>query len=635
MKKPEEILKKYWGYDKFRPLQLEIINSILDGRDTLGLMPTGGGKSITFQVPSLIMKGTCIVITPLIALMKDQVDNLQKKNISALAIYTGMSFLEIKTNVNQCIYGDVKFLYISPERLSSLSFMAKLGQMNISLIAIDEAHCISQWGYDFRPSYLNISQIRKIFPKIPMLALTATATKDVVDDIQEKLGFKANNVYKKSFVRENLAYIVRNIEDKDKQLLKILEKVEGSAIIYVRSRKRAKEISDFLKTYKLSATHYHAGLSFSERSKKQELWMTNNCRIIVATNAFGMGIDKPDVRIVIHYDIPDNIEAYFQEAGRAGRDEQTSYAVLLYNKTDIAKLNKRLRDTYPEKNYIIQTYEALGNFLQLAYGEGAGKSFVFDLYKFAKNFKLNVLQAYSSLKILQRCGYIELSEEVNNPTRIMFNVNRDSLYSYDSCDQKHEEIIKLLLRTYSGLFVGFIGIDDELIAEKASISIDKLYEYLLFMSKQKVLKFRPRIKTPYITYIEPRLPESYIKLSKEVYENRKKKFKEKIDYMLYYAESTHRCRSSILTEYFGENDSKDCGCCDVCIERKREPQSPTEEKILIETVCNCIDKAPIHPEQLIDSIDNNKDCIINAITYLLEEEKVYYNSEGLLCVTKE
>jgi len=635
LNKSEEILNKYWGYNCFRPLQLDIINSIIKGNDTLGLMPTGGGKSITFQVPTMQMNGICLVVTPLIALMKDQVENLQNKNISAKAIYTGLSHKEISNTINQCIYGDVKFLYISPERLGSSPFLNKLGQMNICLLAIDEAHCISQWGYDFRPSYLKISEVRNLFPKVPILALTATATIDVVEDIQERLAFRTKNVFRKSFERSNLTYVVRNAQDKDKQLLRILGKTTGTAIVYVRSRRKTKEIADFLNMHNLNATYYHAGLSYIERNRRQELWMADRSRIIVATNAFGMGIDKPDVRLVVHFDLPDNIEAYFQEAGRAGRDEKNAYAVLLYNSSDDKKLKKRLADTYPDKETIINTYEALSNYLQLAEGEGEGHSFVFDMRKFARNFKLNIIQAYSSLRILQRCGYIELTDEVNNPTRIMFNVNRDSLYSYDSCDAKHEEIIKLLLRTYSGLFVSFVGIDDELIAEKVSISKEKLYEYLVLMSKQKVLSFIPRVKTPYVFFVEPRLPKSYIKLSNDVYKNRKQRFKDKLEHMRYYASSSHKCRSAILVEYFGENDVLDCGKCDVCLDKKRNKKSLNDEKSIKDNVLKRIVEEPIHPEKLVDSIDEQTDYVINAITYLLEEEKVYYNSEGLLCVNKE
>lgn len=635
MNKFENILKQYWGYSQFRPLQLDIINSVANAKDTLGLMPTGGGKSLTFQVPAMAMEGICIVISPLIALMKDQVENLQKKNIAAVAIYTGLTYHEIQNTINRCLYGDVKFLYISPERLSSSDFIAKLVNMNISLLAVDEAHCISQWGYDFRPSYMNISKIRDFFPQVPILALTATATPDVVDDIQERLFFKEKNVFRKSFERENITYVVRNTEDKDKQLCRILEKIEGSAIVYVRSRRRTREISDYLDSKNISSTFYNAGLSYKDRNTNQEEWMDNRKRVVVATNAFGMGIDKSDVRVVIHYDVPDNIESYYQEAGRAGRDGLRSYAVLLYNKTDNTKLTKRISDTFPEKELVISCYEALANYLQVAEGEGVDKSFAFDIYEFARLFKFNNIQAYSSLKILQASGYIELTEEVNNPTRIMFIVNRDQLYSYGLKDKKCEDLIKLLLRTYTGLFVSFVGIDESFLCEKLSIKSEILYEYLSLLSKQRMIQLIPKIKTPYLIYTEPRLPISYIKLAKSAYSDKKKKFKNKIDYIKYYSSSNDTCRSVILTEYFGQKDSKDCGQCDVCLDKRRENLNNNDEKDLKQRLFNRISDMPIKLDFIVDSFSESSEYVISAISILLEENKVYYNSEGLLCVNEE
>ena len=452
-----EILKKYWGYESFRPLQEDIIASVCKGEDTLALMPTGGGKSITFQVPALAMNGLCVVITPLIALMKDQVENLKSKNIQAVAVYTGLNRKEINTNLDKCIYGDVKFLYISPERLASRVFKIKLQQMNLCLVAVDEAHCISEWGYDFRPSYLKIAEIREFFPEIPVLALTATATPDVVKDIQEKLNFKKENVLQKSFERKNLTYVVRKTENKEGQLISIFKSIQGclhktsvaAEKMLINILKRAKEIADFLTANNIKAGFYHAGLSYMQRNSRQEAWMKNQFRIMVATNAFGMGIDKPDVRIVVHYDIPDTIEAYFQEAGRAGRDGNRSYAVQMWDPADKAKLKQRIDNNYPAKDLVKKVYVSLGNYLQIQEGEGQESSFKFNLAEFSRLFKFNVLQAFSALKILQRSGYIELTDEVNKPTSLMFLPRRDELYEYKSVDEKEEELIKFLLRTYT------------------------------------------------------------------------------------------------------------------------------------------------------------------------------------------
>lgn len=635
MNKYEKILKKYWGYSSFRPLQLDIINSIASGKDTLALMPTGGGKSLTFQVPAMDMDGMCIVITPLIALMKDQVENLQKRDIPAVAIYTGLTYKEITNTINRCLYGDVKFLYISPERLASEKFINKLQHMNISFLAVDEAHCISQWGYDFRPSYLKIKTIRELFPDLSVLALTATATLEVVDDIQERLEFKEKNVFRKSFERENLSYVVRQTDDKDKQLWNILQKVKGSAIVYVRSRRRTKEIAEYLETKNISCVYYNAGLSYYERNKKQEQWMTDNKRVIVATNAFGMGIDKPDVRVVVHYDVPDNIESYFQEAGRVGRDGERSYAVLLYNKSDDAKWSKRITDTYPEKQLVLSCYESLASFLQVAEGEGDDKVFAFDLFKFARLFKFNSVQAYSSLKLLQASGYLDLTDEVNSPTRLMFIVNRDALYHYNLKNKNCELLVKIILRTYTGLFVSFVKIDEDFLCDKLSISKETLYEYLGIMSAHGIIQFIPQRKTPYLSYTQPRLPTSYIRLSKAAYVDRRKQFEKKIEHIKYYASSIDRCRSSILVEYFGQEESEDCGNCDVCLKKKRIILSVKEEKCLQKRLLYSITEMPRKLDIIIKSEAESKEYLLKAIAYLLEEDKVYYNSTGLLCVNKE
>jgi ATP-dependent DNA helicase RecQ len=559
-----KILKKYWGYDSFRPLQLEIIESIYNNIDTLALMPTGGGKSITFQVPALAKEGCCLVITPLIALMKDQVENLRERGICAEALYSGMSFKDQEQAINNIIYGGGKFLYISPERLLTRNFMSYLDYINISMLAVDEAHCISQWGYDFRPSYLRIIELREKFPKVPILALTATATPSVVKDIQKKLGFSKKNVFKKSFERKNLIYRVRFSENKDADLLSLVNCCKGSMIVYVRSRRRCVEISNYLTIKGIKSTYYHAGLSPQKREEAQALWMSNKVRLVVATNAFGMGIDKPDVRLVIHLDIPDNIESYFQEAGRAGRDEKKSFAVLIYNNTDIKNLKKRISDNYPPKDLIRKCYESVCNYFQLAVGTGEGQIFPFDLIDFCDKFKFNAIQAYSSLKILQSCGYIELTDELNNSSKLTFTMDRDDLYRFRIQNQEVNDIILFLLRNYTGIFTTYSRINEKEIARKLNITPKEVYDILVDLSKRKIVSYIPRKKTPYLIFTTVRHPKSYLKIKKEVYSKRKELFKRKIDYIISYATSEHECRSIFLIKYFGQKDIKKCGECDVC-----------------------------------------------------------------------
>ncbi len=630
MKDYVEVLKKYWGYDSFRPLQKEVIDAILSGKDTLVLMPTGGGKSITFQVPALLNSGLCIVITPLIALMKDQVENLKRKNIRAVAVYTGLNKKEISNSLDKCIYGDVKFLYISPERLASHAFKIKMQQMNISIFAVDEAHCISEWGYDFRPSYLKISEVREFFPKVPILALTATATPDVVKDIQDKLRFKKENVLQKSFERKNLTYVVRYTENKEGQLLSILKKNAGSSIVYVRNRKKAKELADYLCGNNIKSGFYHAGLTFMQRNACQELWMKNGFRVMVATNAFGMGIDKPDVRVVVHYDIPDTIESYFQEAGRSGRDGIKSYAILIWDSSDEGKLKKRISSNFPEKNSVKKVYTALGNYLQVQEGDGLNMSFRFNLAEFSRFFKLNILQAYSSLKILQGSGYIELTDEVDKPTSLMFLPVRDELYGYRSVDENAEKLIKLLLRTYTGLFSSLTRVDEDFLAGKLGISVEKIWDYFNMMSKQKILQIIPQLKTPYIIYTQPKLPESYIKLSASAYADRRKRFIKRIDAIWNYVSNTRTCRSQLLLRYFGEKNSKECGRCDVCVQRRKNDSKLIQINYIKNKVIDEVKLCPISPESIISNISENKDFVYEVISRLLEDEEIYLNSKGEL-----
>ena len=616
----QSILQKYWGYPDFRGIQQEIIESIGQGKDTLGLMPTGGGKSITFQVPALAMDGVCLVVTPLIALMKDQVQNLRKRGIMAAAIYSGMTRPEIVTTLENCIFGQTKLLYISPERLASELFQTKLRHIKVSFITVDEAHCISQWGYDFRPSYLNIADIKKLKPSAPILALTATATPAVIDDIQERLQFKEKNVFKMSFERKNLTYVVRPTIDKDAEMIHILESVKGSAIVYVRSRKRTKEISDLLEANGIPSTFYHAGLTHSTKDIRQQRWHNDETRVMVATNAFGMGIDKPDVRMVIHYDSPDSIEAYFQEAGRAGRDGKRAYAVLLYDKRDTQKLIKRIDTNFPPKDYIIKVYEDLAYYYQIAAGSGYGHTFSFEIEKFCHIFKHYPLQAHSALVILARAQYIEYETDPESRARLMFLLNRNELYRLDDLTQQEDALITALLRLYGSLFVDYTFIDLGLVADYSQIPQQEIYLMLKSLSQRRILHFIPESKTPYITYTKNReLPEHMV-ISKEVYEDRKEEFTKRINAMIAYANDTTTCRSKMLLNYFGEKQDHDCGRCDVCLDNNTNQVA--EEKIdhVRHQILNLLaDKAP-HYITEIARLTLPREQVTAALQALLDEE---------------
>ncbi|MBP8687364.1 MAG: RecQ family ATP-dependent DNA helicase, partial [Prevotella sp.] len=569
----QQILRQYWGYADFRGIQKDIIESIFAGRDTLGLMPTGGGKSITFQVPALALDGVCIVITPLIALMKDQVDHLQKLGIKAASIYSGMTRPEIIKVLENAIFGGVKILYVSPERLSSELFLAKLKHMKVSFITVDEAHCISQWGYDFRPSYLHISDIRKQKPDVAILALTATATPEVIDDIQARLGFKERNVFRMSFERKNLTYVVRLTSDKDQQLIHILNSVKGCAIVYVRSRKRTKEIAQMLKDNHIEATYYHAGLEHYTKDLRQKEWQNDETRVMVATNAFGMGIDKPNVRIVVHIDCPDSIEAYFQEAGRAGRDGKRAYAVLLYNEGDSRKLHKRITDNFPEKEYIRKVYESLAYFYQIGVGSGIGHTFAFDLGKFCHNFGLSMILVDSSLRILERAGYIVYENDPKSSAKLMFLLSRNQLYILENLTTNEDKIITTLLRLYGGLFNDYTYIDEGLIAQKSGLTPEQVYLILKNLSMKRILHFIPQRKMPYISYTKSRDDGERIIISNNVYEDRKLEFEKRIGAIIGYAQNDSVCRSRQLLRYFGETNSNDCGLCDVCLEHNTDQAS--------------------------------------------------------------
>ena len=561
----KKILKQYWGYDDFRGIQREIIESIGAGHDTLGLMPTGGGKSITFQVPALAQEGVCIVITPLIALMKDQVQNLRSRGIKASAIYSGMSHDQIVVTLENAIFGGVKLLYVSPERLSSDLFQKKLRHIKVSFICVDEAHCISQWGYDFRPSYLAIADIRKQLPDVPVLALTATATPDVVDDIQNRLSFKEKRVYRMSFARKNLAYVVRRTINKEEQLVHILERVNGSAIVYARSRKRTKEYATLLNKAGIKATFFHAGLDDQVKDQRQHQWQDNQVRVMVATNAFGMGIDKPDVRVVIHMDCPDSLEAYFQEAGRAGRDGQKSYAVLLYDDNDKMKLKRRIADNFPEKDYIRNIYDQLAYYYQIGMGSGYNATFEFPVEHFCYTFKRFPVPTVSALRILTRAGYIDYRDEDDTQARVKFNLERDDLYRLNGNSPQEDAVITALLRTYTGLFQDYVYIDEGILAQYCDLTKQQVYMILSSLSQKRILNFIPQKHIPFIRYTQRRELSERLVISPAVYDDLKARFTERIDRMLEYASSDLVCRSRLLLRYFGETKSCDCGICDVCL----------------------------------------------------------------------
>ena len=631
----KDILKQYWGYDGFRGIQEDIICSIGNGQDTLGLMPTGGGKSITFQVPALAKPGLCLVVTPLIALMKDQVQNLKSRGIKATAVYSGMTREEIVITLENCIFGDYKFLYISPERLDTEIFRTKLKSMNVSMITVDESHCISQWGYDFRPAYLKISQIRDMLPGVPVLALTATATPEVVDDIQKQLGFSTPNVFRMSFERKNLAYIVRRTDNKADELLHILQSVTGSAIVYTRSRKRTKDTAQWLNANGISATFYHAGLSNDDKDTRQKSWVSGQQRVMVATNAFGMGIDKPDVRLVVHIDMPDSPEAYFQEAGRAGRDGLKAYAVLLYAKTDKSIMSKRVADTFPEKDYIRKVYEQINYYYQMAMGDGLGCTKAFNIDEFCRNFKHFPIQVDSALKILTRAGYLEYTDEQDNASRVIFTLRRDELYYINEKDPDTEKLIRVILRSYTGLFSDYAYIDEETLAKRSGLTRQQVYSILITLTRQHVLHYIPGKKTPYIIYTRERQDSDRIVLSKEVYEDRRASYEKRIKAMIDYADTDDKCRSRMLLYYFGEKNEHNCGQCDVCLKKHESGlRLGVFEDIRDEILRLLESEGPQTPKQLVESVTiADKDAVQEVLSFLMSENQIE-QTDGKLHLTK-
>ena len=625
-----QILKQYWGYDSFRGIQEDIIRSIGRNEDTLGLMPTGGGKSVTFQVPALAREGLCLVVTPLIALMKDQVQNLKQRGIPALAIHAGMGRDDIIATLENCIFGPYKFLYVSPERLDTDIFRAKLPRMRVSMIAVDESHCISQWGYDFRPAYLKIAEIRSLLPGVPVLALTATATPQVVDDIQARLRFARPNVFRMSFERKNLAYIVRRTEDKWHELLHILRKVGGSAIVYVRSRRRTKEIAERLESEGVAADYYHAGLDDAAKDQRQQRWQRGETRVIVATNAFGMGIDKPDVRLVVHIDLPDSIEAYFQEAGRAGRDGQKAYAVILYARSDKTTLQRRIPDTFPDKDYVKEVYEHLQYYYQMAMGDGLGCVREFDIEDFCRKFKYFPVPVDSALKILTQAGYLDYADEQDNASRLLFTVRRDELYRLSTLGDDADRLIRLLLRNYTGLFTDYAFINEDFLATRSGLTRRQVYEMLVNLTRLHIVHYIPRKKIPHIVYTRERTDLSQLRIPPSAYEERKQRYEERIRAILDYAENDTVCRSRRLLRYFGEKNEHSCGQCDVCLgSRSRHGGQASAKAAIRQRILQAVAARPLTPAQMLEAVAVDKEMLADILHDLLDE-RCLVSENGLL-----
>lgn len=627
----QAILKQYWGYDSFRGIQEDIIRSIGEGRDTLGLMPTGGGKSVTFQVPALAQEGMCLVITPLIALMKDQVQNLKRRGIKALAVYSGMSRQDIIATLENAIFGNYKFLYISPERLDTDIFRIKLAKMKISLITVDESHCISQWGYDFRPAYLKIAEVRRLLPGVPVLALTATATPEVVKDIQQRLEFREENVFRMSFERTNLAYVVRRTENKAAELLHILQRMPGSAILYVRNRRRTKEVTEWLQQQGITADFYHAGLDDAVKDIRQQRWQKGESRVMVATNAFGMGIDKPDVRLVIHLDLPDSIEAYFQEAGRAGRDGQKAYAIILHSKADSATLRKRIPDNFPEKDYIRDVYEHLQYYYEMAMGDGRGCVREFDIEDFCRKFKYFPVPVDSALKILTQAGYLEYTDERDNASRLLFTVRREELYRLRELGDDTDRLIQAALRSYTGLFTDYAFISEDTLAVRAGLTHRQVYELLKELSRRRIVSYIPHKKTPYIIYTRERVESERLNIPPAVYEERKARYEQRIKAMLDYVANDTACRSRMLLHYFGEQNEHDCGQCDTCIELRKQTEARTAG--LPERIRQCLDSQPLTPADLAAQIPVEKDLLTDTLHQMMDNKQIFTHN-GMLQIRK-
>lgn len=629
-----DILKRYWGYDSFRPRQEEIIMSVLDGRDTLGLLPTGGGKSLTFQVPAMVFEGITVVVTPLISLMKDQVDNLRAAGIRAVCLHSGLSRAEHRLALDRCRLGKAKLMYVSPEKLQSATFIDQLRSMDVSFLVVDEAHCISQWGYDFRPSYLKISLIRELFHDIPVLALTASATPVVVDDIMDKLGFKERNVYARSFSRDNLSYIVRNDFDKERRLISVLTNTAGSAIVYVRSRRRTREIADMLVRNGISADYYHAGLDATEKNEKQNSWKTDGVRVMVATNAFGMGIDKPDVRTVVHYDIPSSLEEYYQEAGRAGRDGKESFAVLLVSRADKGRLTRMLSEMFPPKDFIRRVYELAGNFVNVAVGDGYNSVYEFNFALFLKTYDLPPLATRSAMRLLTQAQYFEFVEEVTMQSRVMITANKSELYSV-KLDEAGERVFNMLLRSYTGLFADFVYINESVIARRADVDEQKVYETMLQLSRMHILQYVPRKSTPYLYYTTSRELPKYIDMPRSVYEEQYKRLKERIEAMKRFSFGDDDCRVNVMLRYFGEKPEEPCGKCDVCRTRKRNRLTKGDRQSIRDSIIYMVGNAPRTLDYIVAESRYSEEDVIEAVRSLLSSHILSIDDNDMISLTRK
>ncbi len=635
METPLSILQQHWRHGQFRPLQEDIIASVLSGRDTLALLPTGGGKSICFQVPALLMEGICIVVTPLIALMKDQVGQLKKRNIEAIAIHAGMSRAEIDILLNNCIYGNIKFLYVSPERLQTELFTVRVKQMKVNLIAVDEAHCISQWGYDFRPPYLQISLLREVMPSVTVIALTATATNRVSKDIIDKLSFrKGYSIFQKSFARENLSFVVRKAENKERKVVEILQKVKGSAIVYVRSRKGTQEIAAFLIKNNISASFYHAGLDFNDRARRQDEWIHNKVRIMVATNAFGMGIDKPDVRTVVHLDLPENLESYYQEAGRAGRDGLRSYAAILYQEADVVNLKRKVEQSQPEPAFLKLIYQSLANYFQLAVGSSEGESYDFELQIFCERFNYHSPEVYAALRKLEEEGLILFNESFYRPSQLRICFDKGALYQFQVANEAFDPLIKMLLRLYGGeLFAGFLIVSETDLVKAMKMKYKELINSLLHLQELGVIEYQPVKDKPQVTFVLARQDADQLPLNYKRLAERKQLIVEKMNAMVYYVTSDHRCRMQMIQDYFNEDTFKTCGICDACINKRKSESGEGFDDVKKE-ILTIVRKKPITVEQLEDEIaPRDHELFVDAVRELVDDGIVNYDDGWKLNLT--
>lgn len=625
-------LEKFWGYKEFRPGQEQIIHSIMSGCDTLALMPTGGGKSLTYQVPTLAQEGLCIIITPLIALMKDQVDRLKRLGIPAVAIHSGLSFKQIDIALDNCVYGDVKFLYVAPERLATEAFRLRVQRMNVSLLAVDEAHCISQWGYDFRPSYLRIAEIRKLIPDTPVLALTASATDLVAKDIMSHLGFEKPNIIRSSFARPNLSYAVRHTDDKNEQLLRIINNVQGSGIVYMRSREGCEQLCELLRNQGISASYYHAGLPHAERAMRQEEWTSGRTRIMVATNAFGMGIDKADVRVVVHYTMSDSLESYYQEAGRAGRDGKRSYAVLLVASDDKSKITKRFEQEFPSLETIKSVYEKVCDFVQMAVGDGLYASMPLNLHEFCRREKIYIGTVMAVMDLLEQNGYMTLTEEMENPAKVMFCVSRDDLYKIrvDRIDLDH--IIRTILRLYNGIFTEFRSIDERQIAAISGYTEEKVKELLKRMWQMRIIRYIPANSSPMLFFNEERLPTNDLYIAPETYHHRKELMKERFENMVSYSMQQTECRSVVIQRYFGDQEATPCGVCDICLEQRRRRKS--SQTNIADTIIHLLSKESLTTREICREIKAEPELIASVIEQMQREGKISASISGKLIINE-